>query len=190
MKKNVEIIAARYQLLNSSSTTQICFNDPPDPSNQPLDNDSVNVESYKLQAQRFVRIVPFLSVMRFLADGVSVSREEEDEDQENSIEAPAIVSVLYSVGNRGSAARDVNHSWHPFHFSPFISPFYPSDSSVQPLHLVAGELKEEGGGRGWKKLKKEERRNGERAGGSFHRRAAFIDSRTSRSFSAEPEFWT
>lgn len=137
-----------------------------------------------------MRIVPFLSVMRFLADGVSVSREEEDEDQENSIGAPAIVSVLYSVGNRGSAARDVNHSWHPFHFSPFISPFYPSDSSVQPLHLVAGELKEEGGGRGWKKLKKEERRNGERARGSFHRRAAFIDSRTSRSFSAEPEFWT
>lgn len=134
-----------------------------------------------------MRIVPFLSVMRFLADGVSVSREEEDEDQENSIGAPAIVSVLYSVGNRGSAARDVNHSWHPFHFSPFISPFYPSDSSVQPLHLVAGELKEEGGGRGWKKLKKEERRKSRRQFSSasgvhrfanfsfFFRRAGILD---------------
>lgn len=35
----------------------------------------VNVESYKLQAQRFVRI---LSVMRFLADGVTVFEGEED----------------------------------------------------------------------------------------------------------------
>lgn len=68
-----------------------------------------------------MRIVPF-SVMRFLADGVTASREEEDEDQENSIGAhPAIVSVLRSVGKRGSAARDVNHSWHPFHFSVYLS---------------------------------------------------------------------
>lgn len=142
----------------------------------------VNVESYKLQAQRFVRI---LSVMRFLADGVTAFEGEEDGDQENSI--GAIVSVLYSVGNRGPVARDVNHSWHPFHFSPFISPFYPSDSSVQPLHLVAGELKEEGGE--GKRLKKkgggkEEREKSRRS--SFHRRAAFIDfaNFSGRSFSS------
>lgn len=44
---------------------------PTDPSITIL----VNVESYKLQAQRFVRI---LSVMRFLADGVTVFEGEED----------------------------------------------------------------------------------------------------------------
>lgn len=137
----------------------------------------VNVESYKLQAQRFVRI---LSVMRFLADGVTAFEGEEDGDQENSI--GAIVSVLYSVGNRGPAARDVNHSWHPFHFSPFISPFYPSDSSVQPLHLVAGELKEEGGEGKRLKKKEEERRNGKRAGG-----AVFIGERRSSISPTSPD---
>lgn len=177
-KKTSKLSLRNTQLLVDCSNLFRRILRPTDPSITIL----VNVESYKLQAQRFVRI---LSVMRFLADGVTVFEGEEDGDQENSI--GAIVSVLYSVGNRGPAARDVNHSWHPFHFSPFISPFYPSDSSVQPLHLVAGELKEEGGE--GKRLKKkgggkEEREKSRRS--SFHRRAAFIDfaNFSGRSFSS------
>lgn len=101
-------------------------------------------------------------------------------DQQNSIGPPPPRDRFgfISVEEREAwlAARDVNH---PFHFSPFISPFYLPDSSVDLSTLSSGELKEEEKEGGWKKLKekgeKEKGGNGKRAeswSGFFARRSS------------------
>lgn len=86
------------------------------------------------------------------------------------------------------AARDVNH---PFHFSPFISPFYLPDSSADLSTLSSGELKEEEKEEeeGLEEIKKKGERkggNGKRAESWFFR-STFIDSAnfSARSFPAE-----
>lgn len=116
------------------------------------------VESYKSQAQRFERIVSFLSVMRFLADGVTLSRVEDGSTKFNRTPFPRSFRFYIGRGKRGLVGCARCKSPVPL-FSVYLS-VLSAWFIGRPFHLVVGGIKRgrkiRGGG-DWKKLKKKEK---------------------------------
>lgn len=116
------------------------------------------VESYKSQAQRFERIVSFLSVMRFLADGVTLSRVEDGSTKFNRTPSPRSFRFYIGRGKRGLVGCARCKSPVPL-FSVYLS-VLSAWFIGRPFHLVVGGIKrgrKRRGGGDWKKLKKKEK---------------------------------
>lgn len=97
------------------------------------------VESYKSQAQRFERIVSFLSVMRFLADGVTLSRVEDGSTKFNRTPSPRSFRFYIGRGKRGLVGCARCKSPVPL-FSVYLS-VLSAWFIGRPFHLVVGGIK-------------------------------------------------